>query len=67
MKHQFIGQQMQEREQWLSRLLQRFVEMKAKSEMSGYTAELKGTTDPVKKVELLRKMQEAHEKARSKS
>ena len=67
MKHQFIGQQMQEREQWLSRLLQRFVEMKARSEMSGYTAELKGTTDPVRRVELLRKMQEAHEKARSKS
>ena len=38
MKHQFIGQQMQEREQWLGRLLRRFTEMKAKSEMTALSA-----------------------------
>jgi DNA primase len=65
MKHQFIGQQMQEREQWLARLLRRFDEMKARSEMSAYSSELKSTTDQEKKVELLRKMQQVYEKARS--
>jgi DNA primase len=64
MKHQFIGQQMQEREQWLERLLKRFAEMKVKSEMTAYSSELKSTTDQEKKVELLRKMQQVYEKAR---
>ncbi len=65
MKHQFIGQQMQEREQWLERLLRRFAEMKIKSEMRAYSSELKSTTDHEKKVELLRKMQQVYEKARN--
>jgi DNA primase len=64
MKHQFIGQQMQDREQWLGRLLSRFAEMKVKSEMNAFSSELKSTTDPEKKVELLRKMQQVYQKNR---
>jgi DNA primase len=65
MNRQFVGQQMQEREEWLNRLLRRFAEMKVRDEMSGYSSELKATADPQKQVELLRKMQLAHERART--
>ena len=56
MKHQFVGQQMQEREQWLGRFLSRFAEMKVKAR-SGLYKELKCDHGPPSEVELLRKMQ----------
>jgi DNA primase len=61
---QFVGHQMQERERWLGRLLQRFAHMKIETEERSVKEQLSGA-GPEQTVELLRKLHQLHEKKRS--
>jgi len=63
-KLQFVGHQMQERERWLGRLLQRFGEMKIEAEEGSLKEQLAGAT-PEKAIELLRKLQQLHDRKRN--
>ena len=51
-KRQFVGQQMQEPEEWLDRILKRFVELRLKAEERALTARL-NDSDPDAAAELL--------------
>lgn len=53
-----IGQQMQDREQWLARLLKRFVDMKAQAAAKTVKEQPAAATDDEQAVELLRKLQQ---------
>jgi len=63
-KLQFVGHQMQERERWLGRLLQRFADMKVEAEERSLKEQLSGAASE-QAVELLRKLQQLHERKRS--
>ena len=63
-KLQFVGQQMQERERWLGRLLQRFAEMKTEAEERALKDQLSGAS-PEQTRELLRRLQQLHERKRN--
>jgi len=64
MNGQFIGQQMQDREQWLGRLLKRFADMKVEAEQRALKEQL-AASDADQTVELLRKMKQAYEKKKN--
>ncbi len=55
---QFVGQQMQDREQWLTRLLKRFADMKADAEAKKAKDLLAGASDE-ETIELLKRIQQA--------
>jgi DNA primase len=57
-KLQPVGQMMQDREQWLARLLKRFADMKAQAAARTVKEQLAATTDDEKAIELLRKLQQ---------
>jgi DNA primase len=57
---QFVGQQMQEREQWLGRLLVRFTEMKTAAEARSLKEKLAASNGEAA-VDLLRQLQETDE------
>ncbi|VTR98079.1 dna primase : DNA primase OS=Planctomyces limnophilus (strain ATCC 43296 / DSM 3776 / IFAM 1008 / 290) GN=Plim_0213 PE=3 SV=1: zf-CHC2: Toprim_N: Toprim_4 [Gemmata massiliana] len=63
---QFVGQQMQDREQWLSRLLKRFSEMKAEAEAKKAKELLTGASD-AETIELLRRIQQTRQPKRPKT
>ncbi|AMV27915.1 DNA primase [Gemmata sp. SH-PL17] len=63
---QFVGQQMQDREQWLSRLLKRFGEMKAEAEAKKAKELLTGASD-AETIELLRRIQQTRQPKRPKT
>ena len=56
-KLQPVGQMMQDREQWLQRLMKRFVDMKAEAAARTVKEQLANATDDEQAVELLRKLQ----------
>ncbi len=60
-KLQFVGQQMQDREQWLARLLKRFAEMKADAEANRAKELLTNASDE-ETMELLRRIQQTQPK-----
>ncbi|MDY3552527.1 DNA primase [Gemmata sp. JC717] len=60
-KLQFVGQQMQDREQWLARLLKRFAEMKAEAEARRAKEQLAGASDD-EAIELLRRIQQTQQR-----
>ncbi len=60
-KLQFVGQQMQDREQWLARLLKRFAEMRADAEARMTKEKLTNASDE-ETIELLRQIQQTHSK-----
>ena len=62
---QFVGEQMQDREQWLARLLKRFAELKAKAAAKTVKEQLAAATDEQQAVELLRKLQQTQPPKRS--
>jgi DNA primase len=64
-KLQFVGEQMQDREQWLARLLKRFAELKAKAAAKTVKEQLAAATDEQQAVELLRKLQQTQPPKRS--
>jgi DNA primase len=53
-----VGQQMQDREQWLARLLKRFADMKAQAAAKTVKEQLASATDEQQAIELLRKLQQ---------
>ncbi len=57
-KLQFVGQHMQDRDQWLGRILKRFAELKVEAEQQAISAKLSAATDE-ETIELLRRKQEA--------
>ena len=61
---QFVGQQMQDREQWLARLLKRFADMRADAEARKAKELLAGATAE-ETMELLKKIQQAQAPKRS--
>ncbi len=63
---QFVGQQMQDREQWLNRLLKRFSEMKAEAEAKKAKELLTGASD-AETIELLRRIQQTRQPKRPKT
>jgi DNA primase len=62
-----VGQHMQDREQWLARLLKRFAELKATAVAKRIKEQLAATDndDPQQAVELLRKLQQTQPPKRS--
>ncbi|HEY1190947.1 MAG TPA: DNA primase [Gemmata sp.] len=60
-KLQFVGQQMQDREQWLARLLKRFAEMKAEAEAHQAKERLSSASDE-EAIELLRRIQQTQKR-----
>jgi len=62
-KLQFVGQQMQDREQWLGRILRRFAELNAEAEQRAVKEKLASATDD-EAVELLRRLQQSQENKR---
>ena len=63
---QFVGQQMQDREQWLTRLLKRFNEMKAEEEAKKAKELMSGASDE-ETIELLRRIQKTQPPKRPKN
>ena len=62
-KLQFVGQQMQDREEWLARLLRRFAELKAQDAAKSVKEQLAATdNDDQQTVELLRQLQQTQPK-----
>ncbi len=55
-----VGQTMQDRDQWLTRLLKRFADMKAQAAARTVKEQLAAATDDETAVELLRKLQNTH-------
>jgi DNA primase len=60
-----VGQQMQDREQWLARLLKRFADMKAQAAARTVKEQLATATDEEQEIELLRKLQQTQPPKRS--
>lgn len=60
-KLQFVGQQMQDREQWLARLLKRFAEMKAEDLARRAKEQLAGASED-EAIELLRRIQQTQKR-----
>lgn len=61
----FVGQQMQEREQWLARVLKWFAEAREKAAADAVKEQLAAATDEAQAVELLRRLQGARAPKRS--
>jgi DNA primase len=61
----FVGQQMQDREEWLARLLRRFAELKSQAAAQSVKEQLASATDEQQAVELLRKLQQTQTPKRS--
>ena len=53
-----VGEQMQDRGEWLARLLKRFTDMKAQAAAKTVKEQLAVATDEQEAVELLRKLQQ---------
>jgi len=64
-KLQPVGLYMQDREEWLARLLKRFADMKAQAAARSVKEQLAATTDEEQAVELLRKLQQTQPPKRS--
>jgi DNA primase len=60
-KLQFVGQHMQDREQWLGKILKRFAELKIEAEQKRLKEQL-GSAGEDEAVELLRRLQQTHDK-----
>jgi DNA primase len=60
-----VGQLMQDREQWLARLVERFADMKANAAAKALKEQLAAATDEAQAVELLRKLQQTQPPKRS--
>jgi DNA primase len=60
-KLQFVGQHMQDRDQWLGKLLKRFAELKVEAEQRRYKEQLASATGD-EAVELLRRLQETQKR-----
>jgi DNA primase len=63
-KLQFVGQHMQDRDQWLGKLLKRFAELKAEAEQRLVKDQLASAGED-EAVELLRRLQQSHEKRKN--
>jgi DNA primase len=64
-KLQPVGQMMQDREEWLARLLRRFADMKAQAAARSVKEQLASATDEDQAAELLRKLQQTQPPKRS--
>jgi DNA primase len=63
-KLQFVGQHMQDRDQWLGKLLKRFAELKVEAEQRRYKEQLANASGD-EAIELLRRLQQTQDKKKN--